>query len=123
MSRTITAWAVVDEAGVDVRVFATEHEASYYIERYPLSAGSSTVVELTGELPPREWKVGDWYVIEDFPGVYQIAAPAAGNTFYVLHHLDPRKHVRLLEYVSMSAKPANAIPCDPPAWFTEGGAS
>lgn len=83
----------------------------------------AVAVEIELPDPPHEWKVGDWYYIEDQPGIYQIAAPAGGGLFYVLHHLVPRKHVKLLEYVSMSAKPATALPCDPPAWFVEDGAS
>ena len=120
MSRTIKVWVVVDDGAITYGHYLTRQAAEEGIKRL-----GGTVVELTGELPdpPHVWKVGDWYVIEDQPGAYQIAAPAAGGLFYVLHHLDPRKHVRLLEYVSMNAKPANAIPCDPPVWFTEGGAS
>ena len=122
MSRTVTAWVVVDPAtGIIYETAMRQVTAEALARDY----GDGVVIELAGELPdpPHEWKVGDWYVIEDQPGIYQIAAPAVGGTFYVLHHVEARKHVKLLEYVSMSAKPASAIPCDPPAWFTEGGAS
>jgi len=92
MSRTITAWAVVDDGTV--------------------------VLKLTGGLPdpPHEWKIGDWFANDDDETACQIVAIWGTDCLY--WHQDD--YGVWSEWATLTE---HDKPCDPPAWFTEDGAS
>lgn len=121
MSKTITAWAVVDEdTGVAIYLRFDEAFAR------GLAKDHFTVVELTGELPdpPHEWKVGDWF---------KLGASAPCRILYLTDEQvaisscpRPRGDMppeMLAVWRRISLDDPLCVPCDPPAWFTDGGAS
>jgi hypothetical protein len=124
MSRTVTAWAVVDTTTGEVACL--RHECDLDSATYLARPDHLTVVELTGELPdppPHEWKVGDWFDSGLEPGYCEriIAATPGGGWTWV--RFDPRGHAVTDGFWSGRRMDKGERPCDPPAWFTEGGAS
>ena len=120
MSRTITAWAVLSADREDGPVWWERHRA----DEYAATTGR-TVVELTGELPdpPHEWKVGDWLTWWDGDSPNRIVAIVDGVAVFWWKK-GTRDGGTSVEVGRFAIGENNdAKPCDPPAWFTEGGAS
>lgn len=114
MKRTVyvSAWKSGELYVADaVSKFSIPNDGTRWLENHP--------VEIEIPDPPHEWKVGDWFTCEGWMHPARIAD--MGDRYFAFHYRDSVGDPTA--DMAPVGELADATPCDPPDWFTEGGAS
>ena len=98
--------------------YPTEQEAGSAAGRIVMPPHHRTAVPIEVPDPPHVWKIGDWFESDvESAATYVIVAPYSKGHWTVVVFGPSPGGAFLLDECDPTY--INAVPCDPPAWFTE----